>query len=72
MRARPYPHTRTQSVLILSHSLDLDLSSSLSHKSTRMRFSEASMEHEVSVALDGIAEGWVTVERKVALPPPPR
>jgi hypothetical protein len=24
------------------------------------------------VALDGIAEGWVTVERKVALPPPPR
>jgi hypothetical protein len=24
------------------------------------------------VALDGVTEGWVTVERKVALPPPPR
>jgi hypothetical protein len=33
---------------------------------------EASAEHEVGVALDGVAEGWVTVERKVALPPPSR
>jgi hypothetical protein len=24
------------------------------------------------VALDGVAEGWVAVERKVTLPPPPR
>jgi hypothetical protein len=66
-RARPYP-------LLLS----LDLSLSLSRRSTRMWFSKASVEHEVSVALDGVAEGWVTVERKVALelkvalPPPPR
>jgi hypothetical protein len=30
------------------------------------------VEHEVGVALNGVAEGWVTVERKVALPPPPR
>jgi hypothetical protein len=30
------------------------------------------VEHEVGVALDGVAEGWVAVERKVALPPPPR
>jgi hypothetical protein len=33
---------------------------------------EANAEHEVGVALDGVAEGWVTVERKVALPPPPQ
>jgi hypothetical protein len=33
---------------------------------------EASAEHEVGVALDGVAEGWVVVERKVPLPPPPR
>jgi hypothetical protein len=38
----------------------------------RMWFSEGSAEHEVGVALDGIMEGWVTAERKVALPPPPR
>jgi hypothetical protein len=65
--ARPYPL-----------SLSLDLSLSLSRRSTWTRFSEASTEHEVSVALDGVTEGWVTVERKVALerkvtlPPPPR
>jgi hypothetical protein len=53
--ARPYPL-----------SLSLDLSQSLSHRSTRTRFLEA------SVALDGVVEGWVTVECKVALPPPPR
>jgi hypothetical protein len=58
---RPYPL-----------SLSLDLSPSLSHRSTRTRFSEASVEHEVGVALDGVVEGWVTVEHKVALPPPPR
>ena len=28
---------------------------------------EANAEHEVGVALDGVAEGWVAVERKVAL-----
>jgi hypothetical protein len=33
---------------------------------------KASAEHEVGVALDGVAEGWVTVEHKVALPPPPQ
>jgi hypothetical protein len=37
-----------------------------------MRFSEANAEHEVGVALDGVAEGWAAVECKVALPPPPR
>jgi hypothetical protein len=60
------PHTRTRPVLILSRSL------SLSRRSTWTRFSEASAEHEVGVALDGVAEGWVAVERRVALPPPPR
>jgi hypothetical protein len=38
----------------------------------RTWFSKASMEHEVDVALNGITEGWVANERKVALPPPPR
>jgi hypothetical protein len=36
------------------------------------RFSEANTEHEVDVALDSVVEGWVTIERKVALPPPQR
>jgi hypothetical protein len=54
--ARPYPL-----------SLSLDLSPSLSQVHV-----EANVEHEVGVALDGVAEGWVAVERKVALPPPPR
>jgi hypothetical protein len=30
------------------------------------------VEHEVGVDLDGVMEGWVAVERNVALPPPPR
>jgi hypothetical protein len=66
MRARP--------VVILSLSISLRLS----RRSMRTRFSEASAEHEVSMALDGVTEGWVTVEhkvtleRKVTLPPPPR
>jgi hypothetical protein len=33
---------------------------------------KASAKHEVGVALDGVAEGWVVVEHKVALPPPPQ
>jgi hypothetical protein len=56
--ARPYP-------------LSLSLSQSLSVSLSQVH-AEANAEHEVGVALDGVAEGWVAVERKVALPPPPR
>jgi hypothetical protein len=63
MRARPYPHTRTRPLLILSRSLSVSL---------LQVHAEANAEHEVGVTLDGVAEGWVAVERKVTLPPPPR
>jgi hypothetical protein len=61
--SHPYPHTRTRPILILSSSLSVSLS---------QVHAEANAEHEVGVALDGVAEGWVAVERKVAIPPPPR
>jgi hypothetical protein len=64
------PHVDTTRSYPLS--LSLDLSPSLSRRSTWMRFSKVSVEHEVGVAPDGVVEGWVVVERKVALPPPPR
>jgi hypothetical protein len=70
-----YPHADTDHPY--PHSLPLDLPPSLSRRSMWTWFSEASAEHEVSVALDGVTEGWVTIERmvalerKVALPPPP-
>jgi hypothetical protein len=70
----PYPHAGAA----LSPHADavcpypLSLSLDLSRRSTRTLFSEASMEHEVDVALNDVTEGWVAVGRKVALPPPPR
>jgi hypothetical protein len=70
--SHPYPHAgatlspQVDAARPYPLSLSLDLSLSLSHRSTRRP------EHEVGLALDGVAEGWVAVERKVALPPPPR
>jgi hypothetical protein len=48
------------------------LSSLALSRSLSVSLSQVHAEHEVGVALDGVAEGWVAVERKVALPPPPR
>jgi hypothetical protein len=82
--SHPYPHAGTalsphaDAARPYPLSLSLDLSPSLSHRSTRTQFSEASAEHEVDMALDGVTEGWVAIEckvaleREVALPPPPR
>jgi hypothetical protein len=53
---------RAQPVLILSRSLSICLD--LSHRSTRARFSDAGMEDEIGMALDGIMEGWITVDRR--------
>jgi hypothetical protein len=65
--SHPYPHVGTTLsphvdaahpyLLSLSLSLSLNLSPSLSRRPTRTRFSEASVEHEVDVALDDVTEG---------------
>jgi hypothetical protein len=67
-QARPYPHAGTARPYPLSLSLSpfVSISLHLSHRSTWARFLEAGMKHEVGVALDSVAEGWVTVDgRKV-------
>jgi hypothetical protein len=66
-RGRGLIPTRGRDPSLSSLALSRSLSVSLSQVHT-----EANAEHKVGVALDGVAEGWVAVERKVALPPPPR
>jgi hypothetical protein len=65
MRAWPYPHTRTRPVLILSRSLSISLRLSLAGPCGGQSGARGQRGPRRRRG------GWVTVEQKVALPPPP-